>query len=403
MHSEAERLRILRDYGILDTVPEESFDGVVRLASRFFSVPIVLVSLVEESRQWFKARVGLAAAETPREWSFCAHAIAADAPLVVADARQDPRFAANPLVTGDPWIRFYCGVPIRSPEGAGLGTLCLIDRAPRQLPEDALGALLTLGRLVESELELRRGQRRLQGGLEEARSHQRDQELLAAMVVHDLRGPLTAIELAASVIEPADAGSRELLLDVTAASTRMRHLLADLLDLTLSRSRELPLRIEPVDLAGVANGAGARLARLAGQRGQVIACTAPEGPAVVMADRQLLDRVLENLIGNAMKHGPSGQPIEISVEPSSAGGAFCAVRDHGRTIEPGQRERIFEAFERGPAGAPSEGHGLGLAFCQLVVRALGGAIEVVPAPGGGNVFRFELPHDRAGLRRGPSH
>lgn len=153
---EAERLAALRRYEILDTPPEPAFDRIVRLASYVLGTPISLVSLIDESRQWFKARQGLEAEQTPRSMAFCAHAILDDDVLVVPDARADRRFADNPLVVGEPNIRFYAGAPLRTPEGHRLGTLCVIDRKPRTLDDEKRALLADLSALVVDELELRR-------------------------------------------------------------------------------------------------------------------------------------------------------------------------------------------------------------------------------------------------------
>lgn len=148
---ESERVAELRDLGILDTPPEERFDRYTRLASRLFGVPTALVSLVDSNRQWFKSRVGLDAPQTPRDVSFCGHAILNDDPLVINDAKEDPRFAQNPLVTGDPNIRFYVGAPLKGPSGHTLGTLCLIDSKPRTFDAADLRDLTDLASLVEGE------------------------------------------------------------------------------------------------------------------------------------------------------------------------------------------------------------------------------------------------------------
>jgi diguanylate cyclase (GGDEF)-like protein len=149
---EATRLAKLRSLDILDTAPEERFDRVVRMAQRMFHVPMALVSLVDENRQWFKACVGLDADETSREVSFCAHAILGDEVFIVPDATADERFAENPLVTGDPNIRFYAGCPLRFRGGSKLGTLCLIDTKPRTLDEEEIQMLKDLAATVEHEL-----------------------------------------------------------------------------------------------------------------------------------------------------------------------------------------------------------------------------------------------------------
>ena len=125
--NEAARIQALQGLGLLDSAPEERFDRLTRLAKRLFNVPIALVTLVDSNRQWFKSCVGLGVSETPRNVSFCGHAILQDELLMVADAKQDERFYDNPLVTGEPKIRFYAGYPLTVPDGNKMGTLCLID------------------------------------------------------------------------------------------------------------------------------------------------------------------------------------------------------------------------------------------------------------------------------------
>lgn len=158
---ERERLASLHETGLLDTPAESAFDDLVNLAAQICGVPIVLVSLVDERRQWFKSRVGLDATETPREVAFCAHAILDDELFVVPDAHQDVRFADNPLVVNHPHVRFYAGAPLRLPDGHRIGTLCAVDHVPRRLTEGQLEALRVLGRQVVGQIELRRQARAL--------------------------------------------------------------------------------------------------------------------------------------------------------------------------------------------------------------------------------------------------
>jgi GAF domain-containing protein len=156
-HDEAGRLAVLREYGVLDTLPEASFDDIAFLASYICGAPIALVSLVDEVRQWFKAKVGTDIEETPRDVAFCAHAILKpDEVFVVPDAHEDPRFATNPLVRDEPHVRFYAGAPLVSPEGMPLGTLCVFDEVPGYLSPAQNRALSALAREVVVHLELRR-------------------------------------------------------------------------------------------------------------------------------------------------------------------------------------------------------------------------------------------------------
>lgn len=153
---ELQRLRDLERYGVIDTPSDEHFARIVELASLIFAVPITAISLVDQDRQWFLCKFGLEARETPRDQAFCAHAITGDGVMVVPDAAVDPRFRANPLVTSAPHIRFYAGAPLHSPEGHNLGTLCVIDRRPRQITTQQEHQLALLAQMVMHEIELRR-------------------------------------------------------------------------------------------------------------------------------------------------------------------------------------------------------------------------------------------------------
>lgn len=154
--NEVARVEALRQFEILDTDAEEAFDDLTRLAAFICGVPIAVISLIDSDRQWFKSRVGLSAEETSRDVSFCSHAILQPGPLVVRDALDDARFRDNPLVTSNPYIRFYAGSPLTTVEGFNIGTLCVIDRTPRDLNQEQLAALRMLSHQVMIQLELRR-------------------------------------------------------------------------------------------------------------------------------------------------------------------------------------------------------------------------------------------------------
>ena len=159
--NDRERVEALKEYNILDTEPEQNFDDITRLAAYICGTPIALITMVDRDRQWFKSKVGLAAMGSPRDHAFCAHAIMESRLMEVENAEEDARFASNPLVTLDPYIRFYAGMPLLTSRGHALGTLCVIDNKPGKLREDQSLALKALGRLVVTELELRRVSRAL--------------------------------------------------------------------------------------------------------------------------------------------------------------------------------------------------------------------------------------------------
>jgi GAF domain-containing protein len=154
--NEAARIKALRRYQLLNSLPEEVYDDITRIASEICGTPIALLTLVDENRQWHKAKQGIDLKEIPRENSFCAHGILEpDRIMVVPDARYDKRFFDNPLVTGDPSIVFYAGVPIVSTEGYPFGSLCIIDNRPRELSDSKLESLKALAKLVQTNFELR--------------------------------------------------------------------------------------------------------------------------------------------------------------------------------------------------------------------------------------------------------
>lgn len=194
--SEAQRLEALHSYRILDTDPEACFDDLSLLASHICETPIGLLTLVDEDRQWFKSKVGLEAPETPRQVAFCAHAIQQAKLMIVPDTLEDERFRNNPLVTSEPHIRFYAGAPLITPDGHALGTLCVIDRKPRELTQAQLDALRALRNQAVAQLELRRNLIELRQALKARDEAEEKQRAL----VEELQSSLKNVKKLSSLI-----------------------------------------------------------------------------------------------------------------------------------------------------------------------------------------------------------
>ncbi|HEX4378408.1 MAG TPA: GAF domain-containing protein [Candidatus Acidoferrum sp.] len=174
--NDRERVAALQKYDILDSEPEQAFDDLTLLASIVCKTPIALISLVDEDRQWFKSKVGMKPSETPRDIAFCSVAIEQPDMMVIPDTLKDERFRNNPFVTSEPCIRFYAGAPLINEDGWALGTLCVIDKAPRQFDEEQRQALQALSRLVLAQLEFRRNLQLLKEALTERTKDEHDRE-----------------------------------------------------------------------------------------------------------------------------------------------------------------------------------------------------------------------------------
>jgi len=182
-NNETERLNTLRGYGILDTHPEDRFDDLTLLAAAICGTPISKISLIDEDRQWFKSKIGLELCQTPRVDAFCAHTIMSPELFVVPDACEDPRFAGNPLVLGEPHIRFYAGAPLTAPNGHNLGALCVLDVVPRWLSSEQLESLRMLSHQVMAQVILRKNLQDLRTALKAREDLEHDLEEL----IHDLQ------------------------------------------------------------------------------------------------------------------------------------------------------------------------------------------------------------------------
>ena len=378
--NEAQRLAVLRAYGILDTPIEAVFDDIVHLAAHICNAPIAVINLIDEGRQWFKSEIGLGVRETPLDVSICAHAILQPGLFVVPDTTQDPRFAHNPLVTGEPRLRFYAGALLETSDGYPLGTLCVLDHKPRTLRGDEGEALTALARQVMALFELRRA-------LADAERVSQDRARLMAVAGHDLKHPLQTMTLALEIAQRAITNEVHEALVETALSA-CEKLGADL-DQLVTTSRlgsGVPnwqrLDLHPI-LEEVIAGWEAHLQR------KRLSLTLVPTSQCVFTDPAMLSTVVRNFVGNAIKYTLSGGRLLVGCRRRGSC-VSIEVWDTGIGIAPGELERVFDAF-RQLDPERSEGLGMGLAIVRHTATMLGHEVTVRSTVGRGTVFRVTVP------------
>ncbi|MBI3776047.1 MAG: GAF domain-containing protein [Gammaproteobacteria bacterium] len=381
---EAQRLVCLRSYDILDTEQEDVFDELAELAANICGAPIALVSLIDQSRQWFKAHIGLAKTETARSVAFCAHAILQPGLFQVPDTLQDERFADNPLVTGAPNIRFYAGAPLFTQDGYGLGTLCVIDQVPRELTEQQARALMVLRTHVLKLLELRRKTKELV-------EINRELDAFSYSVSHDLRAPLRAITGYSQVLmEDYLAGVSDevskLVQRIFEAARRMDQLTLDLIN--LARLSKVTLKFSSVDLGKLAQEVILELQKAEPDR-QVD--TQIEPNLQVLGDPGLLKIVVQNLFANAWKYTSECIHPRIEFGRREANGiSEFFVRDNGVGFEMAYAGKLFQPFQRLHGNTKYPGTGIGLATVKRILQRHGATIRAESMINQGATFYFSL-------------
>ena len=350
---EAQRLAALRSYDILDTPPEVDFDAVTRLAAHVCKAPIAVVNFIDGDRQWFKSEIGLGVRETPLDVSICAHAILQPGLFIVPDTLQDPRFAGNPLVTGEPGLRFYAGALLETPEGQPLGTVCVLDYQPRALTAEQGEVLQMLARQVMVQLELRRAVELRDAALAERRRAEERQRFLMAELDHRLKNALAT----AAALAQQTFGDRE---EKAVFSGRIDALVKAHALLSEGRWQGASLRrVAEAELAAYRSAAAGRILI--------------EGPDVVLPPlpTQSLGLAIHELATNAAKYGALGAPSgRIELRWTLADGPPPLLR--------------VEWLERDgpPVGRPTR-RGFGSRMIeQSVAYELGGLVELDFDPAG---------------------
>lgn len=383
--NERERLRAVRNYDILDTEKEADFDQIVELASFIAGTPISTITLIDENRQWFKSRIGLDDHETPREVSFCGHAILDKDIMIVNDASRDRRFSDNPYVTGKPDIRFYAGMPLTTGEGYSLGTLCVIDSVPRTLTKEQIKALGMLRDQVLNLFELRKA------NLELKRSREL-QERLISIIGHDLRAPMNAILgvvlLAEKYNLPPDE-LKESLFHIRKRVADANTLLLNLLEWAKNNIEKGSLKTLAINLKTVVEEVIDPIKTSFEEKNNRIEIQMSEDD-YVYAVKNFISFAIRNLLMNANKFTAKGK---ISVTSRKAPDSIMLeISDTGVGID---TEKIGHLFAWGKhnstKGTNGEmGSGLGLPMTKEFIETIGGSMSC-RSSSGGTVFTLELP------------
>ncbi len=383
--NEDKRLKSLETYDILDTAAEQAFDDIAKVASHICDTPISLVSIVDNSRQWFKAKVGLDADETSRDIAFCSHAILNDELFIIEDASKDERFHDNPLVSGEPFIRFYAGAPLLTNDGFALGTLCVIDRKSRKLTIEQKNALRSLSRQVSALLELRVTSKMLK--------QQNESKLqLLSILSHDLGNAFNGIlyfskEINSTATEDNIIELSQHLVDV--ADSTYEQLLR-LLDWTKNEIKNVPCDPCYFNLEDALKGVLEVMKRQAAVKN--ITLILNELNHSIYADKNMLCSVFQNILSNAIKFSPVNSEVTVSVVESSDC-TIIKIIDQGAGFA-NEKMSVFtgEANFLSSEGTTGEqGSGFGLNLVYQIMEKHNGSITATNQPEGGACVELLFP------------
>ncbi|MGB3800052.1 MAG: GAF domain-containing sensor histidine kinase [Lewinella sp.] len=393
--NEQERLTELYRYNLLDTLPEDDLDDLTYLATQICGTKVSLISLIDQDRQWLKSQVGwdLGTNETSRDVAFCSNTILEPRqPLIVRDARSDVRFRDNPLVTDDPNIVFYAGVPLVTERGYALGSLCVIDHEPRDLNEEQLKSLNKLAHQVVRLFELRREVNRSEKLLRERQSAYKLLSDFSHVIAHDLKAPIRNISQVSELLRED-----------------YRHLLPKdgmvLVDMIEQRAKDAGHMIEGVlAYSKAANALKVSFETVTIQDiiDQAVRQTELPTPCQVTylgtveaihSSSIALLQIFQNLIGNAVRFSDKQDCcVEITGERDPRAGYIFHIRDNGRGIPAQHVDAVFRLFHSAvEVGDAARGHGVGLSIVKRLVEALGGTISVSSEVGIGSTFTFTIP------------
>lgn len=385
----AERLRKLYALGILDTLEEQAYDDLTKLAAEICQTPIALVSLIDSDRQWFKSHHGLDARETPREVAFCAHATLNDDVFVVEDSSQDERFFDDPLATGGPLVKFYAGAPLIMSDKQKVGTLCVIGNEARTITADQKEAL---ARQVVSQLELRLKIKEL-----ELLDHAKDEFI--ATVSHELRTPLTGVYGSLSLLQNNRAGlmdkqQKNLIAISYRNSKRLLDLVNEILDITKIEAEKFSLQKEEINIVALIKKSielNEPFCKLC-DSDITLRFSEKINDIKIFGDEARLLQVVSNFISNAAKFSHKEDVIQVNLIIENQH-VIVAVTDHGPGIPDDEKASLFVKFKQLNTNINNKlpGSGLGLFISKNIIELHQGTIGFDSIPDEKTTFYFKLP------------
>ena len=387
--NEQERLKALLSYELLDTLPEEAYDTITKLASYICDTPISLVTLLDADRNFLKSRLGIEFSESPRDISFCGHAILTENPIfIVEDARVDERFQDNPLVKDFKAI-FYAGVPLKTQDGYALGTLCVYDHKPRTLDKKQQEALLGLAKQVILLFEARKKNIELQKSQQETTARNNRLEDFARLIAHDLKSPLSSIEglvnlLTEDYAEENDEDFTVFMEHLSTSTKSMRSYIDGLLE--YYRADNLLVTKDDASLDTIVS----EVKNL--HKSSDVTITLNKNIDLKAVPVVAIEQVISNLIDNGVKYNTSEHP-EITLSGTITKDFYSiSVADNGVGIPEDKQAHIFEPFKTMGTNDRNgnKGTGMGLATVKKLVEALGGTITLDSTVGKGSIFTFTI-------------
>jgi signal transduction histidine kinase len=406
--NESYRQAVLKQLNILDTPPEEQFDRLTKLASQHFKAPIALISLVDKDRQWFMSRCGLDVAQTERDIAFCAHAIMADEPLIVLDATKDPRFSNNPIVVGEPHVRFYAGAPLITAEGVKLGTFCVIDQRPRSefspaerttLQNFAMRAMDMIYARVFHWLSTQEPERQVQSAREAGSLSSAATRHFLNTVSSEIREPLSAILSLSQIMGSEESRPNDLdeykayAQAITASAELLMRTLKSTMSGRQAQHGEFTLKIDTIDVAELIRNCALPYQIRARARQVDFAVAEIRGDLPSLsADRAQTEQMVVHLIANAMSVASHGGRVEVAAKTSPSKG--IEIRVLARPAALTRPTPAEQAEPIGTARAASEDE-TRLAVAKQLIEMHGGRLECVSGVKGEVINTLTFPPFRA--------